>query len=311
MPAVQNMCGFSRFPVNGYVFFKNEIMTINKEKQRGDIERFIEKMPSLSTTVGKVMEICSRTDASPNELNKVISLDPVLTGQVLKLTNSAYYSLVNRVTSLTRAITMLGMNTVKNMALSTAIIRSVARAKKSRALPTTKFWAHSIGAGVSAKLIGEAKGLPIMEREELFLAGLLHDLGKVPFGDEYIEVLNIAKFEQLPLNDVELDVMGIDHQEVGLMIAEKWKLNEVISTCIGSHHHVKDLNGQLGQQVTCVALGNVYANILDHGYAGNPFPKEEDIGSLLADIDLSWEEFCGIGDRVVAEIQKAEIFLKI
>lgn len=310
MLAVQSMCCFPGFPVNGYDIL-TEVMAINKEKQRRDIDRFIEKMPSLSTTVGKVMEICSRTDASPNELNKVISLDPVLTGQVLKLINSAYYSLLSKVTSLTRAITMLGMNTVKNMALSTAIIRSVAGAKKSRALPTTKFWAHSIGAGVSAKLLGEAKGIPVMEREELFLAGLLHDLGKVPFGDEYIEVLNIARFEQLPLNEVELEVMGIDHQEVGLMIADKWKLNQVISTCIGSHHHAKSLDGQLGQQLSCVALGNVYANIFDHGYAGNPFPKEKDIGPMLAAVGLSWEEFCGIGDRVVEEIQKAEIFLNI
>jgi hypothetical protein len=84
--------------------------------------------------------------------------------------------------------------------------------KKSKALPTAKFWAHSIGAGVSAKLLGEAKGIPVMEREELFLAGLLHDLGKVPFGDEYIEVLNIAKFEQLPLIQVELDAMGMATQ---------------------------------------------------------------------------------------------------
>ncbi len=286
-------------------------MTLDKEKQRRDIDRFINKMPSLSTTVGKVMEICSRTDASPNELNKVISLDPVLTGQVLKLINSAYYSLVNKVTSLTRAITMLGMNTVKNMALSTAIIRSVAGAKKSKALPTTKFWAHSIGAGVSAKLLGEAKGIPIMEREELFLAGLLHDLGKVPFGDEYIEALNIAKYEQLPLHEVELDIMGIDHQEVGLMIAEKWKLNQVISNCIGSHHELSTLIENHDQQVAFVALGSIYANILDHGYAGNPFPREEEIGRLLDCVELSWDDFCGIGNRVVEEIQKAEIFLKI
>jgi putative nucleotidyltransferase with HDIG domain len=268
-------------------------------------------MPSLSTTVGKVMEICSRTDASPNELNKVISLDPVLTGQVLKLINSAYYSLVNKVTSLTRAITMLGMNTVKNMALSTAIIRSVSGAKKSKALPTTKFWAHSIGSGVSAKLLGAAKEMPVMEREELFLAGLLHDLGKVPFGDEYIEVLNIARFEQQPLIEVERSVMGIDHQEVGLMIADKWKLNEVITRCIGNHHDLGKLAGVQRRQITLVALGNIYSNILDHGYAGDPYPKTDEVGRLLDYVELSWEDFCGIGGKVVEEIKKAEIFLQI
>lgn len=289
-------------------------MSIDQDIQRRDIEKFIRKMPSLSTTVGKVMEICSRTDASPNELNKVISLDPVLTGQVLKLINSAYYSLVNKVTSLTRAITMLGMNTVKNMALSTAIIGTVAGAKKSRALPTQKFWAHSIGAGVSAKLLGELKGVPIMEREELFLGGLLHDLGKVPFGDEYIEVLNIAKFEQLPLREVELDVLGIDHQEVGLMIASKWKLNNVITSCIGSHHDVHNLASypkEVSLQLALVALGDLYANILDHGYAGNPFPNEEDVYSLLKFTDICIEDFCGIGGRVVEEIDKAKVFLQI
>lgn len=289
-------------------------MILDKDKQRRDIEKFIRKMPSLSTTVGKVMEICSRTDASPNELNKVISLDPVLTGQVLKLINSAYYSLVNKVTSLTRAITMLGMNTVKNMALSTAIIRTVAGSKKSKALPTTKFWAHSIGAGVSAKMLGEVKGLPVMEREELFLAGLLHDLGKVPFGDEYIEVLNVAKFECVPLRDVELEIMGIDHQEVGLLIAEKWKLNKVITSCICKHHEVgtlTSLDKELGQQIALVALGNLYANIFDHGYAGNPYPEEDDIDILLDYVNLTRKDYCSIGNRVIEEIHKAEIFLQI
>ncbi len=286
-------------------------MELDKAKQRKNIEKFIRRMPSLSTTVGKVMEICSRTDASPNELNKVISLDPVLTGQVLKLINSAYYSLVNKVTSLTRAITMLGMNTVKNIALSTAIIRSVSGAKKSKALPTAKFWAHSIGTGVSAKLLGELKGFSPMEREELFLAGLLHDLGKIPFGDEYIEVLNIAKLEQLPLVEVERHHMGIDHEEVGLMIAEKWKLNTVITKCITSHHEADGVEGDLGQQVALIALGNIYANILDHGYAGDPFPAEENIDRLLQYIDLSGEDFGLIGDKVKEEIRRAEMFLQI
>ncbi len=286
-------------------------MVQDRDAERKKIEKFIRRMPSLSTTVGKVMEICSRTDASPNELNKVISLDPVLTGQVLKLINSSYYSLVNKVTSLTRAITMLGMNTVKNIALSTAIIRTVSGSKKSKVLPTTKFWAHSIGAGVSAKLLGEAKGLSLMEREELFLAGLLHDLGKVPFGDEYIDVLNTAKREQLPLVNVERDRLGIDHQEVGAMIAEKWKLNDVITQCITKHHGAENLSAEIGQKVALVALGNIYTNIMVHGYAGDPFPAEEEIEVLLKFVDLSWESFGSIGTRVEEEIHRAEIFLQI
>lgn len=286
-------------------------MAIDKDIQRRNIERFIQRMPSLSTTVGKVMEICSRTDASPNELNKVISLDPVLTGQVLKLINSAYYSLVNKVTTLTRAITMLGMNTVKNMALSTAIIKTVAGAKKSKVLPTTHFWAHSIGAGVSAKMLGEIKDFSAMEREELFLIGLLHDLGKVPFGDEYIEVLNTAKKEQAPLIEVERELMGIDHQEVGGMIAEKWKLNETITTCIVDHHDLQNLSSELRLKIALVSLGNIYTNIHDYGFAGDPFPDEAQMESLLEVSGLSWQEFGGIGARVEEEIDKAKIFLQI
>ncbi len=286
-------------------------MSITREAHRKRIERFIEKMPSLSTTVGKVMEICSRTDASPNELNKVISLDPVLTGQVLKLINSAYYSLINKVTSLTRAITMLGLNTVKNMALSTAIIRSVSSTKKSKALPTQKFWAHSIAVGVSAKLLAKELDIPVMEREELFVAGLLHDLGKVPFGDEYIDVLAKAKNEQVPLIDVEREQLGIDHQVVGGMIARKWKLNTLITNSIAYHHDIENVAEELQQKVAIVALANIYANIFDFGYAGDPFPRESEIMYYLEITGLSWKQFSSISDDVEKEIEKAQIFLKI
>ncbi len=286
-------------------------MEISKEEHRKKIQKFIGKMPSLSTTVGKVMEICSRTDASPNELNKVISLDPVLTGQVLKLINSAYYSLINKVTSLTRAITMLGVNTVKNMALSTAIIRSVSSAKKSKALPTKQFWAHSISVGVASKLLAKELDVPIMEREELFVAGLLHDLGKVPYGDEYIDVLSRAKDEQISLIGVERETLGLDHQDVGKIIAEKWKLNPFSCNCIVYHHDVDKVAEEFKLKVAIVALGNLYVNICDFGYAGDPFPSESEIGALLEITGLTWEQFGSISADLEKEIEKAQIFLKI
>ena len=283
----------------------------DRATNRKAIDRFIKRMPSLSTTVGKVLEICSRTDASPNELNKVISLDPVLTGQVLKLINSAYYSLVNKVTSLTRAITMLGMNTVKNMALSTAIIRSVSGAKKSKALPTKKFWAHSIGTGVCAKLLAKANGVPVLECEEYFVAGLLHDLGKIPFGDEYIDVLHKATDEQLPLIDVEREILGVDHQEVGRLIAKKWKLNEAMTSAIAFHHDVEAAPEEQRVRAAYVGLANMYANILEFGYAGDPFPDTESASLMLELTGLSWDMFAEIAESVDEEIQKAQIFLQV
>ncbi len=286
-------------------------MELTKEQYREKVIQFIKKMPSLSTTVGKVMEICSRTDASPNELNKVISLDPVLTGQVLKLINSAYYSLINKVTTLTRAITMLGVNTVKNMALSTAIIRSVASAKKSKVLPTKQFWAHSIGTGVSAKLLGRELDIPVMDREELFVAGLLHDLGKVPFGDEYAEALSRAKDEQISLLEAENGLLGINHQEVGEIIAKKWGLNQLITSAIVYHHNIDDVADEFRIKVALVALGNIYANIFDFGYAGDPFPNEDEINKLLEITGLNWEQFTSIGEDVENEIERAQIFLNI
>ena len=284
-------------------------MTIDQNKQRKKIERFINRMPALSTTVEKVLEVCSKTDASPNELNRVVSLDPVLTGQVLKLINSAYYSLVNKVTSLPRAITMLGMNTVKNMALSMAIIATVGMGRKSKALPISRFWAHSLGVGVAAKMFGAKAGLDIMEREELFFAGLLHDLGKVPFGDEYFDVIAACRQEEAPLINMERKILGTDHQEVGRLIAEKWKLNDFLVECISGHHDV--VEDGLDKRIAFIALADMYTNIMQYGSAGNQFPDESVKGELLDMTGLSWGEVDVMGEDIASEIEKAKVFLQV
>lgn len=283
----------------------------DRSKRLQHIRSFVEKMPSLSTTVGKVLEICSRPDTAPNDLNKVISLDPVLTGQVLKLINSAYYSLVNKVTSLTRAIIMLGLNTVKNLALSTAIIRCVGQAKKSKSLPIKDFWAHSIGVGVMAKLLAAEQGVPLGEREEYFVAGLLHDLGKIPFGDEYTEVLAQAAKVYQPLNLVERELMDFDHEDVGEMIASKWKLNAVLTDAIRHHHAVELAAPEHQALVATVALADFYVCLFDIGYAGNRYPDETALPIMLEQCGLSWSTVVGLSPTVDAEISKAEIFLQV
>ena len=161
-----------------------------------NIRAYIARLPSLATTAVKVLETCNNAQSSPNDLNRVISLDPVLTGQVLRLTNSAYYSLRHPVSSLTRAIIMLGINTVKNLVLSFAILERLHNKQSFRALSAEKFWAHSLGVGVIAKCLAMVKGVSLTDQEEFFVCGLLHDLGKIPlnhqFPDEYFQALDMA-----------------------------------------------------------------------------------------------------------------------
>ena len=139
---------------------------LEKENLLKVIGAYIQKMPSLSTTVSKILEICRDPKTSPTDLNRVISIDPVLMGRVMRLINSAYYSLPNKITSLIRAITMLGINTVKNLALSTAVLASIGSKDNFAALDMDGFWRHSLCVGVTAKLIAKKRNVDSKRLED-------------------------------------------------------------------------------------------------------------------------------------------------
>ena len=285
------------------------------EQQLKRIQKHIERMPSLSTTVTKVLEICNRPDTSPNDLNRVILLDPVLTGQVLKLINSAYYSLPNQIGSLARAIIMLGLNTVKNLALSTAILGTVGRVESFQSLSMDEFWTHSLCVGVTAKMLAGRKGVPRDQQEEYFVAGLLHDLGKIPlnncFDQEYRQAQELAELEQGPLCRAEATMLGLDHCLVGRMIAEKWQLSESLATMLAFHHEPAAAPEQHQGLVNIVALANAYANLNQIGTAGNRYPDKVHTQDLLAAVGVEWDDLTGLTETVRLEIDKAQVFLRV
>ncbi len=284
------------------------------ESQVTKIQQYIERMPSLSTTVTKVLEVCNTPNASPNDLNRVISLDPVLTGQVLKLINSAYYSLPNQISSLTRAIIMLGLNTVKNLALSTAVIATIGKHASFKTLPMDDFWAHSICVGVTAKALAAQRNIPIAEREEYFVAGMLHDLGKIPlnncFEAEYMQALQLAELEQGPLIKSEELLVGIDHGFTGRLIGEKWQLSESLIQSLCFHHDPASASVENRPLVATIALANLYANIYDFGSAGDQFPKGSFLLDVLDMMNLAWQDLGSLFSIVRSEIDKAQVFLQ-
>lgn len=288
---------------------------MDADKRLTQIQKYIQRMPGLSTTVSKVLQVCNNPATSPNDLNKVISLDPVLTGQVLKLINSAYYSLPNKISSLTRAIIMLGINTVKNLVLGTSIVGSVGKTKSSKLFSMDDFWAHSLAVGVTAKALAVRGNLPVNEREEYFVAGLLHDLGKIPmnnrYPDDYAAVIKMAAEKEILLSEAEREVFGFDHGVVGQMIAEKWQLTPSLQ-CTMYYHHIPNNSQSENQHLTnYVALGNIFVNIIKLGGSGEKIVDKQLLVELLDVVGITHAEIASLRANIFKEIDKAKLFLDV
>ena len=278
------------------------------------IEEYIKKIPSLPTSVVKVLEISNDPHASPSDLNHIISLDPVLVGRVLKLINSAYYGLGQPVTSIVRAIIMLGLNTVKNLVLTTAVMRNLSEQKNNKGLDMEGFWQHSFCVGVAAKLLAVKRGIDIKLREEYFTAGLLHDIGKIPinavFQKDYLLTLSTADRDRISLNLAEKNILGFDHCAAGAAIINAWKLEGAVRNAVIYHHDYADYSGSSEDILYSVIAANRFATIGGIGFSGNRYPEK--IDDFVWDrLGINQEFLFDMEDSVKAEIEKAKIFLKL
>ena len=284
------------------------------EKGLVRLNRYIDTMPALSITVSKILEVTKNPSATAKDLNKVISLDPVLVGKVLKLVNSAYYGLSNKVTSLVTAIIMLGINTIKNLALSTAVLGNMRKKTNFKSLNVDGFWRHSIGVGVTSKIIASKIGIPSNLREEYFIGGLLHDIGKIPlnevFDELYLKSIQTADMRRVPLMDMENEIIGITHCEVGKMIAEKWNIIGGAAECIRFHHDPNQASEQNFKLVASVYIANAFCNENAVGFSGNRYVKKvEDY--ILSTVGIKEEFLDEVYASISSEIEKASIFLQV
>jgi HD-like signal output (HDOD) protein len=296
------------------------IQPIDKTVSAPKLLNFIQQMPSLSTTATKVLQVCNTPAPAPNDLNRVISLDPVLAGKVLKLINSAYYARRNKITSLTRAIIMLGINTIKNLVLSTAIVKSVTDSATSRTLDMNAFWSHSIQVGVTARLISREIGIPALEQEFFFLTGLMHDLGKIPmssqFSDAYEQILDIVHDKSCEICLVEKQLLGLTHCDVGQMIVEKWDLGDEMATAFTHHHHLR-IHGENNDPVgRIIEMADIYAHLTqtaNHETAEQPFSISDspELDRLNRETGVSLETLAAFNDTISVEIDSAKTFLNL
>ena len=286
----------------------------DKERILAVIQAYIARMPSLPVTVSKILQICNDPKTSPSDLNQVISLDPVLMGRVMKLINSAYYSLNNQITSLVRAIIMLGINTVKNLALSTAVLGNLGGKGNFQALNIDGFWRHSLCVGVMAKLIAIRRKRDNKVLEEYFVAGLLHDIGKIPLNNklsaEYMNAIALTDKDHSPLYLVEERVMEVNHCEVGRLIIKNWNLGAAMEDVVYFHHFISQYPGENRDLLLTVAAANFFANSYQNGFSGDRYPEKLPL-EVFEELGISLDDLESMEQKANAEIEKAKVFLSV
>lgn len=240
------------------------------------------QLPTVPELYAKFTKMIENPMIKNQKIADLISKDQSMVTKILRLSNSALYSKRQEITSLANAITFLGTETLKNLILQISLVR-VFRFENEE-VPQFKistFWEHSLASAYFSQII--AKKLSIPYNDNIYIGGLLHDIGKLVVYQYYPE-----KFEEIILKqvkektidfDAEEAVMGVNHTEVGVFFADKWKFKREITDAIGYHHSPLK---SLGMHVSIVRLANLFAKT-----AGLCFPWDTQFLQTVG--DPTWE----------------------
>ncbi len=233
--------------------------------------QMVDKMPAFPGSVNKVLQMTSAIDCAPKDLVQVIEHDPVMMAKILKLVNSAYFGLSREITSIKHGVVFVGLNTIKNLAISIATMGMLPKTGPA-GLDMNEFLLHSLGTASIAKLLGKRLGVTPDKATDYFVGGLLHDIGKVVFAQfmpqEMERALKRVESEGVSLSIAETIEIGADHAQLGGMLAEKWQLPHALVTCI-KEHHSPELNNDSNKVLDCVIAANIIVKQVEFGSAGN------------------------------------------
>lgn len=267
----------------------------------------VERMPAFPISVHRVMELAADINTDPKELVAIIEHDPVLIMRILKLANSPYFRLSQRITSVNHAVVIVGFNTVKNMALSIAAI-GVLRLKTESGFDMEAFLLHSLSTATIARLFAKSMRIPTKSSFDYFLSGLLHDYGKIVFAHfkplEFQTALILAREKCIPLHEAEMEIFNIDHAQVGTILGEKWNLPSSLLEVMKTHHNHECTRSLL---TDVVSASNQIGKELKIGEGGDPM-MEKIPDQIIGMFGANTEAIVATLGDVSGEIEQAMVF---
>jgi putative nucleotidyltransferase with HDIG domain len=268
----------------------------------------VDGMPAFPKSVQRVLELTRDVNSTPKDLVEVIDKDPVLTVKILKVVNSAYYSLPKQITSVGHSVVYLGFNTIKNLALSIAAIGMLPKTNEA-GFDGQQYLLHSLATAAIAKQLALKVG--DADPMDCFIAGLLHDFGKVVLAQfmpaEFRQALQVSQQQGSSLHLALRATLGVDHAVVGAMLVEKWRFAPNLVDTIRYQYGPELADSDM---IACVFAANQVSKKLNFGFAGNLLVEEfqpavvKRLGGTLDEVIVR------LGD-LTPLFEEAKIFSKI
>ncbi len=248
-------------------------------------------IPSLPGGLASVLSVAGSEEATAEDVAQAIMLDPGLSTKVLRMANSAFYGRLSRAETVTEAVVTLGFGAVRTIALAASVVEHILPEESVPGLSWQGFWRHCVSSGAAAELLLRQMTGSRRNGEVAFVAGLLHDVGKLVIARNaptaFAASIQAARSNGGDCIAAETEVLGSDHSLVGAMLAEAWRIPETIATAIALHHSDAP-TGDLEPATAAVRAGNILSKIAQGSYlAGCEVRLTVDDAAAAAGVDAA------------------------
>ena len=267
------------------------------------INEQLKDLPAVPGVVIKLQSLTKRDDVGSHEVAQVLEKDTAIVARVLKLVNSPFYGISQKISSIEEAVAILGFNAIHQLALSTAVFHTLSPSDTT--LNVSDFWLHSFGVGTMAKHL--CRNLSKDSQNEALMGGLLHDVGRLVFAGADPERFSAFYFERAAVTDIEdeAEFFGMDHQRVGEMLAEKWNFPDSIKQMIGKHHRPEEADQAHSYLVAAVSVANLLCHTMSVGFSASSYATDFSSASWEL-LSLNQNDLEVILNKALTEIHEAD-----
>ncbi len=284
------------------------------DEKKSKINKIVElvnnsSIASIKQTVKPIINIINDPNSNAKDLMEVIVIDPPLSAKLLRFANSAFYGFSRTVSEIQDAIVYIGFDAIKELALS----QKVCDVFKKRdylegGYSSISLWKHSVAVAHCGKLIYRGE---FWERgENVYAGGLLHDIGIIVLDqflhDDFIEILGRTRSEKNNLINVENDVLGFNHTDIGLAMAENWGFPDELVMAIGNHHNPDRVDDKFTKIVSTIFVSRYITQGKKIGYSDSPYENKTLFRKCLMKLKIKEEALNSIIKEVKEEIKKME-----